>query len=68
VLTLTGGNLPGSMRLTFLVSLVGIALLYTTLWKYEMAAKSTRMQVRALRRALLGEDSVVPLKRSAAPS
>jgi len=68
VLTLTGGNLPGSMRLTFLVSLVGIALLYTTLWKYEMAAKSTRMQVRALRRALLGEDSAVPLKRSAAPS
>jgi heme exporter protein C len=56
------------MRLTFLVSLVGIALLYTTLWKYEMAAKSTRMQVRALRRALLGEDSVAPLKRSAAPS
>ena len=68
VLTLTGGNLPGSMRLTFLVSLVGIALLYVTFWKYEMAAKSTRMQVRALRRALLGEDSVSPLKRSAAPS
>src|ERR1700747_3100751 len=38
VLTLTGGNLPGSMQLTFLVALVGIALLYTTLWKYEMAA------------------------------
>ncbi len=68
VLTLTGGNLPGAMRLTFLVALVGVALLYATLWKYEMAAKSTRMQVRALRRALLGEDSVTPLKRSAAPS
>ena len=68
VLTLTGGNLPGSMRLTFLVSLIGIVLLYVTLWKYEMAAKSTRMQVRALRRMLLGEDSVAPLKRSAAPS
>ncbi len=68
VLTLTGGNLPGAMRLTFLVSLVGIALLYVTLWKYEMAAKGTRMQVRALRRALLGEDEVAPLKRSAAPS
>ena len=47
VLTLTGGNLPGSMRLTFLVSLLGIALLYVTLWKYEMAAKNTRMQLRA---------------------
>jgi heme exporter protein C len=68
VLTLTGGNLPGSMRLVFLVSLVGIALLYATLWKYEMAAKSTRMQVRALRRSLLGDDAVAPLKRSAAPS
>ena len=31
VLTLTGGNLPGSMRLAFMVSLIGIALLYATL-------------------------------------
>jgi heme exporter protein C len=68
VLTLTGGNLPGSMRLTFFVSLIGVVLLYATLWKYEMAAKSTRMRIRSLRRTLLGEDSVVPLKRSAAPS
>ncbi|MBV9473245.1 MAG: cytochrome c biogenesis protein CcsA [Solirubrobacterales bacterium] len=68
VLTLTGGNLPGSMRFTFLVALVGIALLYVTLWKYEMAAKGARMQTRALRRMLLGEDAVAPLKRSAAPS
>ncbi|HET6866407.1 MAG TPA: cytochrome c biogenesis protein CcsA [Solirubrobacteraceae bacterium] len=68
VLTLTGGNLPGSMRLTFVIALAGMGLLYVTLWKYEMAAKATRMQVRALRRALLGEDSVAPLKRSAAPS
>jgi heme exporter protein C len=67
VLTLTGGNLPGAMRLTFVIALIGVALLYTTLWKYEMAAKSTRMQVRALRRALLGDDAVSPLKRSAAP-
>jgi heme exporter protein C len=68
VLTLAGGNLPGSMRLVFLVSLVGIALLYVTLWKYELAAKSTRMRVRALRRTLLGDDAVAPLRRSAAPS
>src|ERR1700730_10305006 len=33
VLTLTGGNLPGSMRLTFVVSLAGVALLYATMWK-----------------------------------
>jgi len=68
VLTLGGGNLPGAMRLTFVVSLAGIALLYATLWKYEMAAKNARGQLRALRRALLGEDAVRPLGRSAAPS
>jgi heme exporter protein C len=68
VLTLAGGNLPGPMRLTFVIALMGMGLLYVTLWKYEMAAKSARMQVRALRRALLGDDSVAPLKRSAAPS
>jgi heme exporter protein C len=68
ILTLGGGNLPGSMRLTFIVSLVGMALLYATLWKYEMTAKNARIQVRRLRRSLLGDDSVRPLGRSAAPS
>jgi heme exporter protein C len=68
VLTLGGGNLPGPMRLTFLVALLGIALLYVTMWKYEMTAKNARMQVRRLRRSLLGEDSVGSLGRSAAPS
>ena len=68
VLTLTGGNLPGPMRLTFLVSLVGIALLFVTLWKFEMTAKDARMRLRRARRALLGEDALRPLGRSAAPS
>jgi heme exporter protein C len=68
VLTISGGNLPGPMRLTFVVSLVGIALLYATLIRYEIAAKTTRMQVRRLRRQLSGDDSLRPLKRSAAPS
>jgi heme exporter protein C len=68
VLTLSGGNLPGSMRLTFFVSLAGVILLFVTLWKYEMAAKNTRMQIRRLRRTLLGDDAVRPLGRSAAPS
>ena len=67
VLTLGGGNLPGSMRFTFLVSLLGIALLFATLMKYEMAAKSARSQMRALRRTLYGEDSLVAAGRSAAP-
>ena len=68
VLTLTGGHLPGSMRFTFLVSLAGIALLFVTLWKYEMTAKDMRMQLRRARRQLLGDDAVRPLGRSAAPS
>ncbi|HEY1596762.1 MAG TPA: hypothetical protein VGF74_15300, partial [Thermoleophilaceae bacterium] len=52
VLTTTGGNLPGSMRLTFLVSLLGMALLYVTLWKLELTAKNTSNQLRRLRRRL----------------
>ncbi len=68
VLTLTGGRMPASMQLTFAVSLIGLALLYATLWKYEMTAKNARIQVRRLRRSLLGDDAVRPLGRSAAPS
>jgi heme exporter protein C len=68
VLSLEGGHLPGSMALVFYISLLGIMLLYVTLWKYEMAAKNARMQTRALRRMLLGDDDLRPLKRSAAPS
>ncbi len=68
VLTLGGGNLPGAMALTFLVSLLGLALLFVTLWKYEMTTKNTRAQVRRLRRTLLGEDTIRPAGRSAAPS
>src|SRR6201987_5597160 len=49
-------NLPGPMALTFLVSLGAIALLFATLCKYELTAKHTRAQLRALRRRLGGED------------
>jgi hypothetical protein len=56
------------MALTFYIALLGIVLLYLTLWMYEMAAKNARMQVRGARRALLGEDALAPLGRSAAPS
>ena len=52
VLTETGGDLPGEMRLTFLVALAGIGLLYATLVKLELTAKHTRFQLKALRRAL----------------
>ena len=68
VLTLGGAHLPASMGLTFVVSLIAFTLLYVTLWRYEMAAKNARAQVRRLRRTLLGDDSVRPAGRSAAPS
>src|SRR3954467_8960250 len=40
VFSTTGGSMPGSMRLTFLIALAGMALLFLTLWKYEMASKN----------------------------
>ena len=64
----TTGGMPGEMMLTFLVALVGMALLFVTLWKYEMAAKHTRAQVRALRRRLSGDAPAFATgARSAAP-
>jgi heme exporter protein C len=55
VLSATGGSMPGSMRLTFLVSLAGMTLLFVTLWKYEMASKHAREQLRSLRRKLAAQ-------------
>ncbi|MBS1880826.1 MAG: cytochrome c biogenesis protein CcsA [Actinobacteria bacterium] len=46
------GGMPGSMLLTFLVSLTAFALLWTTLLKFELVAKSAAGQVRRLRLAL----------------
>jgi len=52
VLSATGGNMPGSMRLTFLVSLAAVALLYVTLWKLELTSKHASMELKKLRRRL----------------
>jgi len=52
VFATTNGGLPGSMMLTFLVSLAAIALLWVTLVKLELTAKSASGQVKRLRRAL----------------
>src|SRR3712207_1907901 len=46
VLSQTGGNLPGEMRLTFLVSLLAMALLFVTLWKLELTSKHASMQLK----------------------
>jgi heme exporter protein C len=70
VLSTTGGSMPGSMRTTFLISLIAMAFLFVTLWKYELASKSTTFRLRALKRRLAdGEESWTPNpRRSAAPT
>jgi heme exporter protein C len=50
VLSETGGSMPGEMRLTFLVAVLGVALLAVTLWKLELTAKHASMQLKKLRR------------------
>ena len=52
VFATTSGGLPGEMMLTFLVSLAAMALLWMTLVKFELTAKSASGQLKRLRRAL----------------
>jgi heme exporter protein C len=58
VLSQTGGDLPGEMRLTFLVSLLAMTLLWVTLWKLELIAKHAAMQVKRLKRKLSEREAV----------
>ncbi len=46
------GGLPGSMMFTFLCCMAAFALLWVTLVKFELAAKSASGQIKRLRRAL----------------
>jgi heme exporter protein C len=62
------GGLPAKMQLPFYLSLLAMALLYVTLWRYEMTSKHTSSQLRSLRRKLAGDDAVAPVSRTAAPS
>jgi heme exporter protein C len=52
VFATANGGLPADMRLTFLVCLAAIALLWVTMVKFELTAKSARGQLSRLRRAL----------------
>ena len=54
------GGLPGSMLFTFLVCLAGMALLWATLVRFELAAKSASARLSRLRRALEGETHAAP--------
>jgi heme exporter protein C len=55
VLNATAGDMPGEMRLTFLVSLLGIALLYLTLINLELASKRSRARLKRIRTLLEAE-------------
>ena len=55
VLSQTGGSMPGDMRLTFLVSIVAVTLLFVTMWKLELTGKHASMQLKRLRRKLEAE-------------
>jgi heme exporter protein C len=55
VLSKTGGTMPGEMRLTFLVSLAGVALLWLTMWKLELTSKNASIKLKRLRRRLEAE-------------
>ena len=61
-------GLPGPVALTFVLAIVAMAVLFVTLCKYELAAKSTRMRLKSLKRRLAGEDTtLLGRPRSAAP-
>jgi heme exporter protein C len=60
---------PSSVTITFLVSLLGMSLLFATLCKYEMASKNATSKLRHLHRRLAGDDDfgAAAPARSAAP-
>jgi hypothetical protein len=55
------------MKVALYTALVGYALLYAALMKFEMLTKTTRIETRRMQRLLLGDDDVRPAGRSAAP-
>ena len=65
VFATSDGWLPGEMLFTFLVALAGMALLFATLMRFELAAKATRGQISRLRRALDSEAPAAPASRIA---
>jgi heme exporter protein C len=58
VLSQTGGDLPGEMRLTFLVTLAGMILLFVTLWKLELTAKHASQQLKRMRKRRAEREAV----------
>jgi heme exporter protein C len=56
----SSSNLPAPMAFTFLVSLVAMALLFATLYAYELTAKRTRMLLKSRSRILGFQGSSPP--------
>src|SRR5690242_13405012 len=50
VLSATGGHMPGPMRLTFLVALAAVALVFLTMRRVELESKRAAIESRRLRR------------------
>ena len=63
------GGLPGEMLLAFLICLAGMALLWVTLVRFELAAKSASGDLAKRRRALLpSEPPPAAPRRAVAPA
>jgi heme exporter protein C len=61
VLGTAGGNMPAPMRLTFLVCVGGVALLFVTLCRLELTAKDAAARLRRLHRAREPSPSARPV-------
>jgi len=59
------GGLTTKMVITFLICFAGMALLWETLVRFELAAKSSRARIGRLRRVLEGEEVATPQSRIA---
>jgi heme exporter protein C len=59
------GGMTGEMWLTFALCMAGMALLWTALVRFELAAKSASARLGRIRRALQGEELVAPSSRVA---
>ena len=65
VLNSAGEDLPAGMKAPFYLAILGMALLFSALWRYELTHKHAKAQLRQLKRKLGGE--VASAGRSAAP-
>ncbi|MGZ8512388.1 MAG: cytochrome c biogenesis protein [Candidatus Limnocylindria bacterium] len=67
VFATANGGLPGPMLLTFCVCLVGMALLWVAMVRFELAARSASASLSRLRRVLDGEAHAPPSSSRIAP-